>query len=47
MTEIASLSQYVNLIIIPVAILLIRLERRLTRIETILEIKLQKKEDKN
>ncbi len=47
MTEIASLSQYVNLIIIPVAILLIRLERRLTRIETILEIKLQKEEEKS
>lgn len=33
------LLQYVNIILIPVGIYLIRIERRLTRIETILDIK--------
>jgi len=36
----------VNIIIVPVAIWIVKIEKKLTRIETILEIKLHKKEDR-
>jgi len=39
-------SRLISFIIVPVAIWIIKLEKRLTKIETILEIKFKKKEEK-
>lgn len=37
--------KYVNLILVPVSIWILRLEHRLTRIETILEVKKERKKE--
>jgi len=46
MTEISSWIPLVNIMIVPIAFWIVKIEKKLTRIETILEIKFHKKEDR-
>lgn len=46
MNGITEWAPLLNVVLFPVAIWIVKLERRLTRIETILEIKFKKKEDR-